>query len=265
MICTRCRQFAAAPGGDLCRRCEAANAHPAPRIQQQGPQGQLDGLAPAAWLRSPVGLGRAAAVVLGLVIAADLFAIWADLVTYDVTGDLMDGAAGSAVSRRADHADTLYSAAGSAQTAALLTSVVVFLCWFHRVRVNAEVFNPFGHSKTRGWAIGGWFTPIVNLWFPRRITLDIWDASSPWGAPRSHAPVNAWWTLWILSLLADRAGTTQYTRAGTAEEIHDAVLQVMFSDVVDIAAAALAILVVLRLTRMQHEKALQGPPVPAAV
>lgn len=33
----------------------------------------------------------------------------------------------------------------------------------------------------------------------------------------------------------------------------------MFSDALDILAAALAIAFVLRLTRMQHEKALQGP------
>lgn len=42
-----------------------------------------------AWLRSPVGLGRAAVALLALVIAADLFAVWADWTMYDVSGTLM--------------------------------------------------------------------------------------------------------------------------------------------------------------------------------
>lgn len=258
VLCARCQHFAAAPGGTLCTQCAVAEAPPA------GPAVPPFAGAPRAWLRSPVGLGRAAAVLLGLVIAADLFAVWADLVMLDVMGDFADGAYGANAARRADDADALNAVAGVVQTAALLTSAVVFVCWFHRVRVNAEVFDPFGHRMKRGWAIGSWFTPVVNLWFPRRIALDIWDASSPWGAPRSHGLVNAWWTLWLASLFVDRAASSQYRGAETSQEGHDAAVTTLFSDALDIAAAVLAILVVLELTRMQHRKALAGP-VPAAV
>ncbi|MBC2901422.1 DUF4328 domain-containing protein [Streptomyces cupreus] len=217
-----------------------------------------------AWLRSPVGLGRAAVAGLGLVIATDLVAVWADYGMYDLWADYADGTYDAVLDGRASRVERLYSWTGMAQTAALIASVVLFLCWFHRVRVNAEVFSPFGHSKKRGWAIGGWFVPIIHLWYPRRITLDIWDASSPWAAPRPHGLVNAWWTLWVISLIAGRASFTQYKQSKTPKEIQDAVQSVLITDVLDIAAAALAIAVVLRLTRMQHEKALQGPaPVPA--
>ncbi|MET7378176.1 DUF4328 domain-containing protein [Streptomyces sp. NPDC005526] len=221
-------------------------------------------MAPGAWLRPPGVLARAAAVVLGLVAATDLFAVWVDLTVYDVADDLASGTYGAGLSGRADHADRLNAAAGVVQTVALLVSVIVFLCWFHRVRVNAEVFDPFGHSKKRGWAIGAWFTPVVNLWFPRRITLDIWDASAPVDRPRSHRLVNAWWAVWIVSLLADRAAFTAYRRADSGRELRDAAQQMVFADAVEIVAAVLAVLVVLRLTRMQDEKALGGP-VPAAV
>ncbi|MFJ9761127.1 DUF4328 domain-containing protein [Streptomyces sp. NPDC101149] len=248
MICARCQHFEVAPGGTLCTRCAVAPEPEAPQFTA----------APVAWLRSPVGLGRTAATLLGLVVVLDLFAFWAAMVVYDVAGDLANGGA-SGVGERAERADSLYSSVGLLQTSVLLTCVVVFLCWFHRVRVNAEVFSPFGHAKKRGWAIGAWFVPIVNLWFPRRITLDIWDASSPWDTPRSHGLVDAWWTLWLLSVLTNRSGSFAYRSADTAEEIRGAVRQVLVADVVDAAAAVLAILVVLRLTRMQHEKALRGP------
>lgn len=165
---------------------------------------------------------------------------------------------------RADRVERFFSWTGVAQTVAVIATVVLFLCWFHRVRVNAEVFSPFGHGKKRGWAIGGWFVPVTHFWYPHRITLDIWDASSPWHAPRPHGLVNAWWTLWVISLIAWRGAFTQYENAKTAVEVHEAVRSLMIMDAIDIVAAALAIAVVLRLTRMQHEKALQGPaPVPA--
>jgi len=224
-----------------------------PVIQPHGP----------ASLRSPVGLGKAVAVLLGAVVAVDLFAVYADLTMYDVMGSLADDSLGNgeynALQRDADRADSLYDDVTSAQLVALAATVVVYLVWFLRVRVNAEVFNPFGHSKKRAWAGWGWFVPVVSLWFPRRIMLDIWDASSPAGTRAPQGLVNAWWTLWIVSLVTNRTGVSAYNRAETAEEIQDAVVQLALSDFSDIAAAVLAILVVLRLTRMQHEKASLGP------
>ncbi|MGW3666833.1 DUF4328 domain-containing protein [Streptomyces sp. NPDC005141] len=226
------------------------------------PLAPLPPLAPphgAAWLRSPVALGKATAALLGLVIAADLFALWADNTMLDVTGALADGEFGDAVQRRADHADSLYAIAGNAQMLTLVAAVVVYLIWFLRVRVNAEVFNPFGHTKSRAWAGWGWFVPVVNLWFPRRIMLDIWDASGPAGARNGRGLVQTWWTFWIIGLLANRASFTAYRKAETAQEIRDAVGQVMVADLLDIVTAGLAILVVLRLTRMQDRKAHEGP------
>ncbi|MEU3980390.1 DUF4328 domain-containing protein [Streptomyces sp. NPDC026672] len=258
MLCARCQHFAAVPGATLCAQCAVAPPPPAPPFAAP----------PAAWLRSPVGLGRAAAWVLGLVVAVDLFAVWADLTMLDVAGDLADGTYGPGIRERADDADTLYGLAGLAQLTVLIASAVVFLCWFHRVRVNAEVFAPFGHAKRRGWAIGAWFTPVVNFWYPRRITLDIWDASSPWGPPRSHALINVWWTLWLVSLVTSRAAYSQGQEAESPTDLHDSARQMLFADAVDIVAAVLAILVVVRLTRMQHLKALAGPlptdPAPTA-
>lgn len=142
---------------------------------------------PVSRLRSPVGPVRAAAALLGIVIAADLFAVHAGLALYDVTGDLMNGATGGAVLRRADAAESLDSLALKVHSGSMLVCVIVYVSWF---------------------------APGLNFWYPRRITLEVWDASSPAGIRRPHLLVNAWWTLWLL-----------------------------------------AILVVLRLTRMQHEKA----------
>ncbi|GGW30647.1 hypothetical protein GCM10010503_02810 [Streptomyces lucensis JCM 4490] len=223
---------------------------PMPAPPQPAPSG--------AWLRSPAGLGRATAVLLGLVVATDLFACFADFLVMSVAGDAADGALDADLAHRADRADTLYATAGVAQGAALVATAVVYLCWLWRVRVNAEVFDASRHSMKRGWVIGGWFCPVVNLWFPRRIVLDCWEASAPWGARGGHAPVNAWWSVWIGSLLVGRAAYTQYDHAGTPAELRDASRLMLFSDGLDIAAAVLAAVVVVHMTRLQNRKVLSG-------
>ncbi|MFF7642352.1 DUF4328 domain-containing protein [Streptomyces canus] len=254
MLCTRCHHFEAAPDGVLCTQCVSSSGFQTPPVGT-----------PKAWLRSPVGLGRATAILLAVAAAVDLFALGADVLMYDVTGDLAGGTAGDSVLDRADLADTLTAVAASAQAAVLLACAVVFVIWLWRVRVNAEVFAPGGHSKARGWVIAGWVVPFVSLWYPRRVVLDVWDASSPEGQPRGHALVNVWWTLWLLTNVAGRFLASMAGEADTSQEIHDTMGQMMFADGVDLVAALCAAAVVLRLTRMQDEKARRGPAVPVSV
>ncbi|MGV2915410.1 DUF4328 domain-containing protein [Streptomyces alfalfae] len=269
MLCTTCRSNTATTPEGLCDACvrAAAAAGPPPGPPVPPAAGRPAGL------RSPVGLARAVVVLLGVVAAVDVFALWTGTVLRDVMGDVVTGDHGTDIDQRADRADALYIAGGVAQVAALVVTCVVFLVWFHRVRVNAEVFEPHIHRKSRGWAIGGWFVPIVNLWYPRRIAVDIWDASGDRSVALDrtltldasasrppHPVVNAWWTLWVSNLLVSRWATRAYQDADDAEEIKSTVTQLMFSDALDIAAAVAAIVFVLRLTRMQDAKARSGPP-----
>lgn len=206
-----------------------------------------------ARLRSPAGLGLATVVLLGLVVAADLFACFADQMEANVAQDLLGGVDERLI-RRAGRTDTLYNAAGVTQGVTLVATMVVYLCWLWRARLNAEVFEPYGHRMKRGWVIAGWFVPIVNLWFPRRVVLDVWTASVPPGARVRTTAVNAWWTLWVIGLLVGRAASRQYDAAHTPDEIGDAARLMLSSDALDAAAAMLAIVVVLHLTRMQRHR-----------
>ncbi|WP_329365110.1 DUF4328 domain-containing protein [Streptomyces sp. NBC_01483] len=223
-----------------------------------------------ARLRSPVGLGRAVAVLLGVVVAVDLFAIRAGVKVYDAAGTILDGGVGEAVQRDVEHTDSVMTAVGVVQLVSLAATVVAYLVWFYRVRINAEVFDPFGQEMGRAWTGWGWFVPVVNLWFPRRIMLNTWDASRPAGSRTAHGLVNAWWAMWTITLVVGRAGFVSYRGAETAADLYGAAGEVLFADVTGLVAAVLAVLVVLRLTRMQNEKALRGPvppgePVPAPV
>lgn len=79
----------------------------------------------------------------------------------------------------------------SVTSLALLGIGVVFLMWFwHAVSVARNLglaarWNP-------GWAMAGWFLPIVNLWFPYQAARDLF----PPGHPGRHV-VKRWWALWL--------------------------------------------------------------------
>ncbi|MFB4422414.1 DUF4328 domain-containing protein [Streptomyces sp. QL37] len=218
---------------------------------------------PAEWnrLRSPLGLSRAVAALLGAVVVTDVVALAAGANIrreYKGLGGTLPFDPGPAI-----RAENLYGMAGGLQTLALLATAVVFIIWFHRVRVNAEVFDAGVQPMRPGWAIGAWFVPFGNLWLPRRVAGGVWAASARTdrdGSRRavSHAPLDLWWTLWVVATLFSQVATRIYAHSELPSETRDAVALVMAADALDIAAAVLAILLVRKLTRMQGERAALG-------
>ncbi|MEW2130403.1 DUF4328 domain-containing protein [Streptomyces sp. NPDC005435] len=245
MTCTHCGLRPASAGAALCPECLAAGAYPPPAPAGH-PHDAPYTLPPGLPLRSPVGLGRATVTLLALVAVADVFAVGADALQLD----------SATQGRTSDLADLATGLTGGVQVLLMVATIVVYLCWLYRVRVNAELFDQSGQSMARGWVIGAWFCPFVNLWFPRRIVTDIWNASAPPGRPAGERLIDSWWALWLVSVIADQA-TTRFDGDGVWEA-----RVMLFSDLTDMAAAVLAALVVLRLTRMQHQKALGVPAAP---
>jgi Domain of unknown function (DUF4328) len=82
-----------------------------------------------------------------------------------------------------------------------LPIVVVFLVWFYQARRNAGLLD-WRQRLSTGWAIGGWFVPVIFLWFPYMIMADVWRAGLPASErPRFALLPGAWWTCWILAWL----------------------------------------------------------------
>jgi hypothetical protein len=64
--------------------------------------------------------------------------------------------------------------------------------WSNRVAANARDLG-YPARRSPGWAAGGWFVPVVNLWFPYQ---SIVDSVSPWDPRRGR--VLAWWLVYVL-------------------------------------------------------------------
>ncbi|MFJ5231475.1 DUF4328 domain-containing protein [Kitasatospora sp. NPDC088391] len=136
--------------------------------------------------------------------------------------------------------------------------IMVFLCWFRRCRLNAEVFAPGTHRYPPGFAVGAWFIPLAMWWIPRRVALDVHRASGTGGGARV---VDAWWAAWLAKTLGGAIVIRFQAHPDGFSPYHL---------VTGVAAAALAVLFVRQVTAGQDEKvhadlaALPFAPTPAA-
>ncbi|WP_228034043.1 DUF4328 domain-containing protein [Streptomyces spongiae] len=128
----------------------------------------------------------------------------------------------------------------SVSVALFVAAVVVFLCWFRRCRLNAEVFAPGTHRYAPGFAVGGWFIPVAMWWIPRRTALDIWRASGPAGG---EWLINAWWVAWLAKAVGTATAHQFASRPGGS---------FLYDQVTGVVVGVLAILVIGRVTARQH-------------
>ncbi|WP_158845979.1 DUF4328 domain-containing protein [Saccharothrix deserti] len=128
---------------------------------------------------------------------------------------------------------------------------VVFIVWLWRVRSNADLVAPHEHHYRKGWAIWGWL-PIVSLWVPRRLTIDVWRISRPrHDLGRSPSEVNWWWGLFLAYLVVDRIADRMMTRSETVEELGNGAAMVVVAAVLSVPAAVFAVMVVQRIGAWQ--------------
>ncbi|MFC9327340.1 DUF4328 domain-containing protein [Kitasatospora sp. NPDC057015] len=136
----------------------------------------------------------------------------------------------------------VFARTGAISGLLLLSTVIVFLCWFRRCRRNAEILAPGTHKYSGGLAVGGWFIPVAMWWIPRRVTMDIWRATGP---VAGTWVIDAWWTAW----LAKTVGAAIVLRMQSNLDGYS-----LYNQVVGVVAAALAILVIRRITAGQDAK-----------
>ncbi|KAB2976544.1 DUF4328 domain-containing protein [Streptomyces sp. SS1-1] len=213
---------------------------------------------PPPHTRLPGGVRPASQVLLVVVCVllagmalTDLFAVFAGLRIRTLTG--------ADPARALDGAYTLYERAGDLQGMVTLPGMVVFVVWFYLMRRDLGVLAPDAFRNGRGWAVGGWLIPFVNLWMPYRVAVDMWGAAAPLPRRASLWPVNLWWGLFVGGTLLGRYASSGYADSDGLTEVREAVAQYVAADLLNAGAAVAAGYVAVRLTAMQRFKAARGP------
>jgi hypothetical protein len=159
---------------------------------------------------------RAALLLNGVGAAASLgMAIW----TLSLSEQALDGAGYSL--DEANVYDTLDLVVIVATSALYLLTIPLFLVWLGQAYRNDRV-DPSRLTHSRGWAVGAWFAPFLNLVRPYRIVQDLRqgvrsglgdDRPDPY--PRS---VGWWWAAWLVMNLAAIVSDNAYRSMERAED-----------------------------------------------
>lgn len=229
---------------------------PAPVGQEFLPPSTLRMVKPIA------GLSTALVVLLGATGVLHLLNIVAGLSFRSALGAILaDPLMSDAVVNRSM---ARYGNATGLTSVALLVTAVVFVVWFFRLARNAVSLGANDLRHSSGWAVGAWFVPVLNLFRPKQIADDLWRASAPGLPARATAlwqdvprtgRVTAWWTAWLLGWFLTN-GAQQFLASATLyTEMTVGVGIAIAADLVMVAAAGCAILVVRRLTDRQIARA----------
>ncbi|HEY1570558.1 MAG TPA: DUF4328 domain-containing protein [Pseudonocardiaceae bacterium] len=201
------------------------------------------------YFRPVRGLGIAATILLPLVCVAELFVNRQEWQTAGLIADVRNGAVSSSMALGVS-ALSLRSSSGLSLLA-LVAAGIVFLLWLWRARLNAELTaGPESQRRGRGWTIGGWICPVVNLWFPYQIVRDVYAASArrPVRAPL----VGVWWAVLVANVVIANVVVRFITSTDPVQEAHTLATLGTVSLILEAVAAALIVVIIQQVTNGQE-------------
>jgi hypothetical protein len=201
--------------------------------------------------RVVTGAATAATILISLALVREVLVSATNWRLYFVAHDYLAGRATAADLEAAD-TDALATLVSWPSFLVWIAAGVAFVVWLWRARINAELMSgAAAHRRSRGWVVGGWAAPVVNLWIPYQVVADIWRAS----APRRSAPltlVNAWWALFAAATVVVKP--IQWRMAAKFDSEQDVLSNANVSTLLTalyLAAGLLIILIVRRITAWQ--------------
>jgi hypothetical protein len=201
---------------------------------------------------------RALKIVFGIIVAISVLAVASGVMEVMLLNQMIAGE--EVTDSQVNVNDARQAIVAVLQMLALVAGAITFILWLYRAYQNTDKVAPGVRRHGLGWAIGGWFVPILAAWRPKEIINDVWRAG---GGPTGPPPLLAvWWGFWLLSNFVSNIVARIGLNGDTTEDIRNGSLAYVFSDALDVVAAILAIVVAVKLTERLDERAKQGPPQP---
>lgn len=211
------------------------------------------------------GIGLASTILIGLVVVMNIVSTWATWRGYGLIRDFVAGDAG--VTRAdLDDIDSISRTVSWLFIIAFVATATVFIVWLWFARENAERLCPAPHRRSRGWVIGSWICPIVNLWFPFAIVDDVYRASRPGNEPdlmdlRSVASsplLRLWWTSYLFAGVLSYAATRTWQNATSMDSLQTSAVMDTVATLALACAGVAIIQLVRRISAWQDGRAAQG-------
>jgi len=172
----------------------------------------------------------------------------------------VEGEAARLLARTAQ--ETTGGALGALRLVVFAVTATLFLTWIYQARANVRALGVRRPRFTRGWAVGAFLTPGLNLFRPYTIVAEIWRASDPtildplgWRGARVPRLLRLWWGACLAwAALAGIAALSEATAGSVLGRLRLATLISALADAAGCAAAACCWVVVVRLAEAQRAK-----------
>jgi hypothetical protein len=151
---------------------------------------------------------------------------------------------------------------GFSQILLTLICAILFLMWFHRAHKNLGEGGLIGLKYSPGWAVGGFFVPILNLVRPFQVMKEVASGSAyladntrgeSWQAVTASPLVGCWWGALLLQGGLDSTSRQMMLRANGVGDLLNASWATLVADAMDIPCAILAILLVYHVSQLQEQ------------
>ncbi|MFE6965509.1 DUF4328 domain-containing protein [Agromyces sp. NPDC057679] len=142
---------------------------------------------------------------------------------------------------RLDQYDQSTFVVGILSSIILVATGVIWVIW--QFRVAKQVTGQTRRSP--GWHAGSWFIPIISFWFPYQNISDLWRAV---GRTRPSWLI-VWWLLWVVSGFVIQISTRVVLAAEDLESFRVAMWLSIVGEVLLLASAPMAWLVVRGITQ----------------
>jgi hypothetical protein len=160
-------------------------------------------------------------------------------------------------------AGKLIDTANIVQLVTTVVGAVLFLVWLRRAYGNLGALGVGRPRRERGWAVGGWFVPLVNLVIPKQVANDVWRAGEPdlrpgdpgWQARPVAPVVHWWWALWLSSGVSGAIAGNLLKHSHSLSDARAAVTVDLVSQLLTLGSGLTAIAMVKGATRRQESRA----------
>ena len=133
---------------------------------------------------------------------------------------------------------------------------ILFITWLFRAHRSDRMYPAQLHHAS-GWAIGGWFVPILNLWRPPQMVLDVRRGASGTGWSPTALVLWWWWILLVSNVVQNVANglspSADAAFGSYVEDVRRSLVVDAAASVLAAVAAVLAILVVRSTVRMVRD------------
>lgn len=193
---------------------------------------------------------RVTVALLTLIAVVGVVAAWSTWDLHEFVVDIVEG--GTPDEALGERIDERQAAIGGVQTLLLLGCGIAFPMWMHRAYKMLVAARLPGLRYTPAWAAGGFFVPLLNLVRPCMVMRELWSGSTylagdapagteSWSAVRPSMRVTLWWILFVAMGILGNISGKMMLGAKQPDEIASAVHVTLFSDLLDLPTAIVAI------------------------